>query len=96
MYKLLQLKIDYEVLPRSREYLSGRTQCVVMNDFRYDGVYVTCGVRKGSVFGPPLFLIYLNEITRHIESTIKRFADDFAIYRALKNAHNSNGLTYLK
>ena len=40
---------------------------------------------QGSVLGPPLFLAYVNDIWRNIESTIRLFADDCVIYRKIIN-----------
>jgi len=41
------------------------------------------GVPQGSVLGPFLFLAYVNDISRNIESTIRLFADDCVIYKKL-------------
>ena len=46
---------------------------------------VLSGVPQGSVLGPVLFLIYINDIVMNINSTIKIFADDAKIYRAMKS-----------
>ena len=42
-------------------------------------------VPQGSVLGPVLFLAYVNDISRNIESTIRLFADDCVIYRKITN-----------
>ena len=48
-------------------------------------VRVMSGVPQGSVLGPPLFLAYVNDIWRNMESTIRLFADDCVIHRKIKN-----------
>ena len=48
-------------------------------------VRVTSGVAQGSVLGPLLFLSYVNDIWRNMESTIRLFADDCVIYRKIIN-----------
>ena len=48
-------------------------------------VRVTSGVVQGSVLGPVLFLAYVNDIWRNMESTIRLFADDCVIYRKIIN-----------
>jgi len=44
---------------------------------------VKSGVPQGSVLGPLLFLAYVNDIWRNIESTIRLFADHCVIYKKL-------------
>jgi hypothetical protein len=46
-------------------------------------VRVTSGVPQGSVLGPLLFLAYVNNIWRNMESTFRLFADDCVIYRKI-------------
>ena len=46
-------------------------------------------VSSGSVLGPLLFLIYINDIVNNIESVIKLFADDTSLSLALNNTDSS-------
>jgi hypothetical protein len=55
-------------------------------------VRVTSGVPQGSVLGPILFLAYVNDIWRNIESTIRLFADDCIIYRKIMNDSDTERL----
>ena len=48
-----------------------------------EGVKVTSGAPQGSVLGPLLFLAYVNDKWRNMESTIRLFADDCVIYRKI-------------
>ena len=53
---------------------------------------MTSGVPQRSVLGPLLFLTYVNDIWRNVESTIRLFADDCAIYRKITNNEDTEKL----
>ena len=63
-------------------FLSNRKQRVSVNGALSDTTDVTSGVPQGSVLGPILFLLYINE---NIQSSIRLFADDSIIYRKIKS-----------
>ena len=73
-----------------KDYLSNRQQAVVIQGCRSDYLPVTAGVPQGSVLGPLLFLVYINDINLDIESISKLFADDTSIYLSL-NENNIRG-----
>ena len=60
--------------------LIGRTQTVVLDGESSNEVPVTSGVPQGSVLGPLLFLLYINDLPENIQSQVRLFADDTAIY----------------
>ena len=60
---------------------------MVLHGSRSDYLTVPAGVPEGSVLGPLLFLIYINDIVEDIESVIKHFADDTSMYLCLENPH---------
>ena len=64
-----------------KEFLLGRSQRVIVNGQLSEEVRVISGVPQGSVLGSILFLTYINDIWRNIESNIRLFADDCIIYR---------------
>ena len=74
-------------------FLSNRTQTTVVNGVHSSYVEVTSGVPQGSVLGPMLFLLYMNDINNVITSQIKLFADDNVLYR---NIHNQNDQVILQ
>ena len=51
---------------------------------------VTAGVPQGSVFGPLLFLIYINDLPDEITSSCKIFADDTSLFSKIENKSYSN------
>jgi hypothetical protein len=71
-----------------KAFLESRTQAVVLENKYSDKVDVTSGVPQGSVLGPVLFLIYINDITDNMQSTIRLFADDCTIYRPINNKND--------
>jgi len=77
--------VDSRVVVWIREFLLGRTQRVRVGGQLSAEVRVTSGVPQGSVLGPLLFLAYVNDIWRNMESTIRLFADDCVIYRNIIN-----------
>ena len=57
-----------------------RTQCVTVNGQHSDWEDVLSGVPQGPALGPTLFLLYINDITENISSTVRLFSDDSVIY----------------
>ncbi len=60
---------------------------MVLHGSRSDYLTVPAGVPQGSVLGPLLFPIYINDIVEDIESFIKFFAADTSMYLSLENPH---------
>lgn len=57
-------------------YLTGREQYVQVGDFRSENMIVTKGVPQGSILGPLLFSLYINDIVQFVDVEVILFADD--------------------
>ena len=86
--KLTASGMDSRVVVWIREFLVGRRQRVGVGGQLSKEVKVTSGVPQGSVLGPLLFLVYVNEIWRNIDSSIRLFADGCIIYRKITNKND--------
>ena len=73
-------------------FLGNRRQKVVVEGEESDSVPVTSGVPQGSVLGPILFLVYINDLPDDIVSQVRLFAVDTAIYLTLENKSDSDKL----
>ena len=61
------------------DWFNGRKQRVTLNDRESDWIYVLSVVPQGSVLGPVLFVVYINDIDSYVSSKILKFADDTKI-----------------
>ena len=83
LYKLQYYGIRGQTLSWIKAFLSNRTQEVSVNGTHSSSIQVTSGVPQGSVLGPTLFLIFINDIVEKVSSKMRLFADDSAIYREI-------------
>ena len=61
-------------------WLTNRTQRVVVEGVASENLSVLSGVPQGTVLGPLMFLLYINDISTNIGSSIRLFADDCVIH----------------
>jgi hypothetical protein len=89
--KLIKYSINPVLTRWIADFLANRSQSVVLSGVRSCSVPVTSGVPQGSVLGPSLFLLYINDIVESVNhSHIRLFADDTLLYKSIKNQNDSN------
>ena len=76
IFKLKENDISSELLHILFDFLSNRKQRVVPNGQNSSWTNDHAGVQQGSILGPLLFLIYINDLSDNLTNNAKRFADD--------------------
>ena len=67
------------------DFLSERRQRVILNGRMLAWKDVTSGIPQGSVLGPVLFIIYINDMSETTRSLCRLFADDSKMYLCVKS-----------
>jgi ribonuclease P/MRP protein subunit RPP40 len=83
--KVESVGIRGKILEWIKDFLKDRKQRVVMGNSKSSWADITSGISQGSVFGPILFVIFINDLPSKINSYVKIFADDTNIFRALRS-----------
>ena len=92
LIKLKSHGMGESVVNRVRDWLSGRKQRVVVEGEESSWRPVISGVPQGSVLGPILFLIYINDLENEIGSNILKFADDTTMFRRVESQEDRHQL----
>ena len=92
LWKLHQYGIRGHVLNWVRAFLGSRSQRVVIEGEESESIPVTSGVPQGSVLGPILFLIYINDLPDEVCSQVRLFADDTALYLTMESEDSGSTL----
>ena len=93
--KLFSHGIDGKTLKWIDSFLCFRQQRVVVNGDKSDLAPVLSGVPQGTVLGPLLFSLYINDISSDTESEIRLFADDCVCYREIKDEEDTMNIDRL-
>ena len=89
LVKIERYGIKGKVLRWIREFLNNRKQRVMVNGAHFDWMNITSGIPQGSVLGPILFLITINDLPKVVKCLIKLFADGGKLYQIIKSNQHS-------
>ena len=86
VYKVEKYGVTDNIIGWINSFLSNRTQCVIVNKSISNKAAVTSGIPQGSVLGPLLFVLYINDLPEVVDenSHIFLFADDTKVFRQVK------------
>ena len=85
LYKLQCYGISNNTLNWIQDFLTLRTQTIILEGTHSHKIQVTSRVPQGTVLGPILFLIYINDFNEYLNHpTLRLFADDSIIYTPQK------------
>ena len=82
LYKLKYYGTDTNTLNWIEDFLTLRTQTVILDGEKSEKIHVTSGVPQGTVLGPILFLVYI----------LRLFADDSILYKTIKDESDTHKL----
>ena len=84
LHKLNHYGIRGTTLNWIQNFLTNRTQKVVVDGSSSESARVRSGVPQGTVLGPLLFFTYINDLSSTVSSQVRLFADDCLLYRPIK------------
>ena len=83
LYKLERYGIQGNIVGWIKDFLIGRKQRVGVKGCYSEWTQVLSGIPQGSVLGPLLFVIYINDLSENISSELFMFADDTKVFRKM-------------
>jgi len=92
LFQLKNYGINTKICEWVKSFLTGRKQAVKINSSISEWHEVTSGIPQGSVLGPILFVIFINDLPDCVNSSPYMFADDTKIYREIRSINDRNML----
>ena len=92
LIKLKSMGLDSKIIDWIKSFLVNRKQRVVLGSIMSTWKDVLSGVPQGSVLGPLLFIIYINDMPGLLHHLCRLFADDSKIIAIIKNAQDTENL----
>ena len=87
--KLEHYGLDTQLIGWVNSFLIGRSQCVVVDGERSEFVSVDSGVPQGTVLGPLLFLLHINDLPQSVCSSVRLFANDCLLYKTITSMEDT-------
>ena len=75
-----------------RDFLSERRQRVVLNGQASTWTNIIAGVPQGSILGPLLFLIYINDLSEGLSTNAKIFVDNTSLFSVIHDSQTSENV----
>ena len=85
LYKLRRCGISGNLFNLLHSFLSNRKQRTVLNGKSSSWGNISAGVPQGSILGPLMFLVYINDLTENLKCSVKLFADDTSLFTIVKD-----------
>ena len=92
MGKIQSYGVRGRILTWIKSFLTGRTQVVRVNGSVSESAPVLSGIPQGSVLGPLMFVIYINDLPEAINSYSFLFADDTKVFREINSKDDAFAL----
>ena len=94
LQKLRALGLHEQSILWFKSYLTGRQQVVDINGTISSKKSISCGVPQGSILGPLLFLVYVNDMVGVVSCKLLLYADDSALLVSGRYYRNRGGPIY--
>ena len=89
IYKLKRCGISGQLLSVLQSFLKDRKQRTVLNRQCSNWGDILEGVPQGSILGPLLFLVYINDPTADLTCNVKLLADDTSLFTVVQQPHTA-------
>ena len=87
IYKLKRCGDSGQLLPLIQSFLSGRKQRTVLNGQSSNWGDISAGVPQGSILGPLIFFMYINDLAIDLKCNVKLFADDTSLFTVVEDSN---------
>ena len=85
LFKLKSIGVSGNILAWFEYYLSDRYQHVCIKNFASSWKKISAGVPQGSILGPLLFIVFINDIVNKLRSFVRLFVDDTCIFEVIND-----------